>query len=167
MNERQIAHYEDGRMLANRAMWTIELQLRRLDSKNLEIEAFEQQALADFQFLLIALDRLEKSANLVNSAVDISEDLNMFCERMPWLRKLRNAQEHIDEYQQGKGRDRSIDIAGLHVFHFGQNEIHWLDEKIDLNNILSTSNQLFGAIKMAAHNKIKNENANEVGTDAA
>lgn len=146
MNEQQLAHYENGRMLASRAMWTIELQILRLNSERLEVKDFVMQPLVDFHFLLIALGRLEKAAQLVNSVVDISVGLNHFKQELPWLRKLRNVLEHIDEYQQGIGRNSSIKTSELHVFGGGKDNMHWLGEEVEYKKVLSASNNLFEAI---------------------
>lgn len=147
MNERELAVYEDARMLASNAVWTVELQIRRLTSRKLEIEDFVMQPFVDFHFLLIALGRLENAAKLAGTVVDLSTEIHEFQSQLPWLRKLRNTMEHINDYQLAQGRDKSVRIGELHVFGDFQGGMTWLGEEVNYDLALQSSQTLFDAIR--------------------
>jgi len=147
MNERELALYEDARHWANLAMWSIELQLKRLGSEKREIEEYVMQPLADFHFLLTALCRLRNSALLVSKVADISDDIAEFDNQLPWLKRLRNVLEHIDEYRTGDGRDESVSIRSLQVFSYAPNYFEWLGERVDFAKSRSAGTYLFRAIQ--------------------
>ena len=83
MNDRDLAVLEDARMLANRAAWSIELQIRRLNLDHREIEGFVMQPFVDFHYLLIAIGRLEKAAKLAGHVINMSAELERFKFQLP------------------------------------------------------------------------------------
>lgn len=134
-------------MLANRAAWSIELQIQRLSLGLREIEGFEMQPFVDFHYLLIAIGRLEKAAKLAGHVIDMSVRLELFKSQLPWLPKLRNAMEHIDEYQLGRGRDTSVRISDLHVFVGGASSMNWLDVEVEYKAIVQAASSLLEFIQ--------------------
>jgi hypothetical protein len=142
MNDRDLAVFEDARMLANRAAWSIELQIRRLNLGNFEIEGFVMQPFVDFHYLLIAIGRLEKAGKLAGHVIDMSTELERFKSQLPWLPKLRNAMEHIDDYQLGKGRDASVRTGDLHVFSGGKDSMHWVGVEVEYKAVVQAASCL-------------------------
>ena len=117
-DERTVAVYEDARILANMAVWAVQLQINRLRSEKNEIPEFVMQHVVDFHFLVTALTRLRKAAELVAAFSDISREIKQFDDALPDLPKIRNVQEHIDEYRLGKGYNKKI----IHK-HIGDNQV--------------------------------------------
>jgi hypothetical protein len=134
--EKIVAVYEDARSEANIAVWAIKLQLQRLNSKENEIPDFVLQPIVDFHFLVTALTRLRKMAELVSKYSDISEGIKKFDEALPDLKNIRNVLEHLDEYRMGKGRNKSVSVNGLRTIMVDPNRIHWLDYEINGNEAL-------------------------------
>ena len=60
---------------------------------------------------------------------------------------MRNTLEHYDEYREGKGQNRTVNLSQLEVFHFETDSITWLDEKVELAVTVDASAQLFSAIR--------------------
>ena len=145
--DQDLARYEDARRLANFAMWAVELQVLRLRSGERQIADFKQQPLFDFHALLTALCRLRGAARLATTICRIDDAIVDFDSRMPWLRKMRNTLEHYDEYREGKGQNRTVNLSQLEVFHFETDSITWLDEKVELAVTVDASAQLFSAIQ--------------------
>lgn len=146
INEQRITCYEEGRRLANIACWSIELQICRLTRGKTEIPEFVMQPIADFHFLLIAINRLRRAADLVNKAIDISPQIDEFDQTLPGLIKMRNIMEHIDNYWQRKGHDPSVSPGELPNFAFS-NVVAWCGEELDLETVRKASSRLFQAIQ--------------------
>jgi hypothetical protein len=147
MNDRDLAVLEDARMLANRAAWSIELQIQRLNRDEYEIDGFVMQPFVDFHYLLIAIGRMEKAAKLAGHVIDMSAPLKQFKSQLPWLPKLRNAMEHIDDYQLGRGRDTTVTTNGLHVFTDGRDSMHWLGVEVEYKTVVSAASSLLEGIQ--------------------
>jgi hypothetical protein len=147
MNDCDLAVFEDARMLANRAVWSIKLQIQRLNLGHTEIEGFVMQPFVDFHYLLIAIGRMEKAAKLASHVMDMSKELERFKSRLPWLPKLRNAMEHIDDYQIGSGRDKSVRTGDLHVFSGGKDSMHWLGVEVEYKAVVQAASCLLEFIQ--------------------
>ena len=148
MNERDLSVLEDARMLASGAAWSIELQIRRLKSGCCEVESCVMQPFVDFHYLLIAVGRLEKAAKLAGHVIDISAELKKFKSQLPWLAKLRNAMEHIDDYQLGHGRDSSVLIRDLHVFACDNESIDWLGVNVEYKTVVGAASSSLECIQV-------------------
>lgn len=145
--EQQIALYEEARSLANIACWSIELQIHRLRKEETEIPEFVMQRVADFHFLLIAINRLRHAADLAAETIDIAREIKKFDQSLPAWRKMRNAMEHIDEYWQHKGRDPSVSAGGLPVFLFDEDAVTWCGVELKLETVRQASSRPFQAIQ--------------------
>ncbi len=148
--EKIVAVYEDARSEANVAVWAIQLQINRLRSKDNEIPGFALQSVVDFHFLVTALTRLRKMANLVSKYSNISEAIKEFDETLPDLKKIRNVLEHIDEYRLGEGRNKDVSVNALRTMSLDLDRIQWLDYEIKTDEALKVSDILFQAIKTNA-----------------
>jgi len=118
-----------------------------LNSKENEIPDFVLQPVVDFHFLVTALTRLKKMAELVSKYSNISEGIKKFDEALPDLKNIRNVLEHLDEYRMGKGRNKSVSVNGLRTIMLDPNRIQWLDYEINGNEVLEVSGLLFEEIK--------------------
>jgi hypothetical protein len=148
------AVYERARRLANQALWTIDLQRRRLSSDEPEDDKFVLRKWSDFHFLIVALTRLRRAAELAAKVPVMSERmreaLEIFDSTVPHLKKMRDVAEHIDDYAVDRGRDRSISRKSLEVASSDGETWEWLGFEIDGGKALSASVSLFGALKDCA-----------------
>src|ERR1700674_2778162 len=88
--------------LANKAMLTIALQVRRLDSFEPEHENFVFRKLADWAFLIVSLCRLQRAAEIATATergvTEVIPALVQFRNQVPGLKTMRDVSEHFDEY---------------------------------------------------------------------
>jgi hypothetical protein len=132
-------------------MWTVALQRRRLNSTEPEDKEFVFRTWADFQFLIVALNRLRRAARLaarlpaLTSSVGVA--LSDFDADLPWLKTLRNIAEHIDDYAIERGRNRNIDRRALEVSTTDGETWTWLDCEVNVKQAFEASARLFEAIK--------------------
>jgi len=145
--EKIVAVYEDARSEANIAVWAIQLQIQRLRSTQDEISGFALQPVVDFHFLVTALTRLRKMADLVSKFSNISEAIKQFDKTLPDLKKIRNVMEHLDDYRLGEGRNKKVRINALRTIALDTKRIQWLDYEIKTDEALQISDFLFQAIK--------------------
>jgi hypothetical protein len=148
------ATYERARRLANQALWTVDLQRRRLNSVEPEDDKFILRKWSDFHFLIVALTRLRRAAELAAKAPPISEQMRValktFDAALPHLKKMRDVAEHIDDYAVDSGKDRSISRKSLEVGSSDGEIWQWLGFEIDASKALSASIALFGVLKNCA-----------------
>ena len=145
-SERVVALYEDGRSLANIAVWSVILQVKRLETSDTENSDFVQQPLADFHFLISALTRLRNAAELISKVAPLSSAIEKFDTALPDLKNIRNILEHIDDYRLGDGHNKNVKITDLQTYCFGET-IEWLGYKLNLNDAKKSSEVLFESIK--------------------
>ena len=157
--EQRIAWYEKARSLANIACFSIELQIHRLRKGEPEIPEFVMQPVADFHFLLTAIKRLHRAANLANNAIDrkLSSQIKEFGQSLPDWEKIRNTMEHIDgRWQNGKSKFPASKRE-LPGFSFSDDLVEWCGVKLNLETVMQASSRLFQAIQdmspYAKHNK--------------
>jgi hypothetical protein len=139
--------YERARRQASFAMWTIEMQIRRLNKTEPEDEKFVLRKVADFQFFLLALTKFRRAILLANKIVSIkrkiSSGIERFDSQLPFLVEMRNVDQHFDDYAIDRGRNKKIDKTMLEVHSFdGQNWV-WLGHKIDLEVAFNAGRILF------------------------
>ena len=146
-DERIVAVYEDARVLANIAVWAVQLQIKRLRSEENEISEFVMQPVVDFHFLVTALTRLRKAAELVAEFSDIAREIKQFDDVLPDLSRIRNVQEHIEEYRLGKGHNKQVNANELLTIVFDHNRLVWLGYEIRVDDALQVSDCLFQAIR--------------------
>jgi hypothetical protein len=93
---------ERAHSLANKAVHTVALQHRRLRGAEPEDDTFIFRWWADLQFLIVALRRLRRAAQLASHVPtvtnDIDQALRQFDRALPGLATMRNIGEHIDDY---------------------------------------------------------------------
>jgi hypothetical protein len=154
MNPDGTATYERARRLANQALWAVDLQRRRLNSEEPEDAKFTLRQWSDFHFLIVALTRLRRAAELAAKVPVISERmhaaLKTFDAALPHLKKMRDVAEHIDDYAVDSGKDRSISRKSLEVGSSDGETWEWLGFETDTGRALSASITLLEAMKDCA-----------------
>jgi len=151
-NVPKIDIYYRARRLANILVWTIDLQVHRLKSEESKDKEFVFRRWADFEFLVIALIRLRKIANLIVKEIKTTKDIiepaiKEFDKNLPNLKKVRDVTLHIDDYAMDNGRLDDVSRYELEVGEFGDEEWNWLGCKINSSKAYSVSLQLFRAIQ--------------------
>ncbi len=142
-----------ARRLANEAVLTVALQRRRLKTSEREDEEFLFRKWADFQFLIVALTRLRRTAELaakIPAIADVmKEALDKFDSELPDRKKMRNVIEHIDDYALDQGHDKSVNRRSLEVGMFNDTVFQWLDCELNADDALRAAQELFRDIQAA------------------
>jgi len=147
------ATYERARRLANVAIWSVELQCRRLRGTEPEDATFVLRKWADFGFLVVSLIRLRRAAQLAARVPEIEPALGnaikQFDRALPGLKTMRDVAEHIDDYALDQGRTTSIVRQSLEVSTLEEEgpTLHWLGATLNALHALQASQRLFAAIK--------------------
>ena len=137
----------------NEAMKTISLQVRRLQTNELEDSTFVFRKWADLRFLILSLDRLDKAVKIAENITSISEGIKQsrkqFRSSIPWLSELRNIGEHIDAYSMDKGKIREISRKSLQVGTWSEDGMNftWMNKQIDVIETKNAAIELFSTIK--------------------
>lgn len=150
MKPRDAATYERARRLANLAVWTVKVQLRRLQSVEPEDEEFILRKWSDFHFLIVALTRLRRAAELAQRVPSLKSTMQKaiqdFDTALPSRKKMRDVAEHIDEYAVDSGWDRNVSRKSLEVASCDGVIWTWLGYELDANEAMKASEQLFEAV---------------------
>jgi len=143
--------YERARRLGNLALWTIDLQCRRLNSSEPEDDKFVLRPWSDFHFLLVALTRLRRAAEHAAKVPSIRRRMRAssksFDCALPNLIKMRNVAEHIDDYATDAAKDPTISRKSLEVGTWDGRRSGWLGFEFGANSALSASGRLFQVLK--------------------
>lgn len=121
--------------LANEAMFTVALQVRRLSSSEPEDQVFVFRWWADLQFLVVALRRLQRSVGIAllvpAAAAEVAEALAEFEVALPGLRVMRNVGEHVDAYavDSPSRHHRFVDRRMLQVGEWDGRTYTWLRDE--------------------------------------
>jgi hypothetical protein len=137
--------------LCNEACLTIALQHRRLRSIEPGDDNFVFRWWADIQFLIVALRRLRRSAEIAVSILKLSSLLNdalrEFDDALPCLAKMRNVGEHVEDYALDRGRDRSVSRSEIQVGSWDGTVYSWLGESLNIDTALSAAQKLLMAVR--------------------
>lgn len=137
-------------------MWTIRLQCRRLTLAEPEDKLFIFRKWADFDFLVVALFRLRRAAQLAASVPEVNALLAPavadFDAALPNLKKMRDVAEHFDDYAVDRGRRSGVHRQDLEVGRMSVDgtTLEWLGAELDAHKALDESETLFEAIKHAS-----------------
>jgi hypothetical protein len=149
------ATYERARRLANLALWSIDLQCRRLRTSEPEDEAFIFRKWADFGFLIVALVRLRRAASLAARISEIRSimllALAQFDAALPDLKTMRDVAEHIDDYALERGKNKTVVRQSLEVsaMEVGPT-LEWLNGRLNAEEALQAAGKLFRSIQEAS-----------------
>jgi hypothetical protein len=141
--------------VANEAVFTIGLQRRRLRSAEPEDADFIFPWWADLQFLIVALRRLRRAAQLASqvptAAAALSDALNAFDHALPRLAVMRNVGEHIDDYalDHPKRHQKGVDHRQLQVGTWDGTTYCWLGHELNTDAALTAAEKLYRAMKLA------------------
>lgn len=151
MKPSDAATYERARQLANVALWTIDIQRRRLNSTEPEDKDFPLRSWSDFQFLIVALIRLRRAAELAAKVPSIESSMRIalrnFDSVLPHLKTMRDVAEHIDDYGIDVGKNKNISRKSLEVSSWDNRNWSWLGFETDIDAALLAGVQLFEALK--------------------
>ncbi len=104
----EAAMLERGNSFANQAVWTLDLQLRRLGTAEPEDEDFIFRAWADLEFFILTLWHLRTAARLAlrvpAAQAQIDSAIAAFDVALPYLKRMRDVIEHKDDYSVDAGR---------------------------------------------------------------
>lgn len=154
------AKYERARRVANLALWTLSVQLRRLNGEEPEDKDFPLRRWSDFHFFIWALVRFRKACQIASKIPSIqtamSTELNKFDSVLPNLIKMRDVAEHIEDYALSKGKDRTISRQSLEVGSFDGETWSWLEFEINCPKALSTCEEIFEILK-ASHSRVTSD----------
>jgi hypothetical protein len=150
--EREVAQYEDLRSYANRMVWTINRQIRRLRESLRGSEPnddFVLQPVSEAEFLIVSLDRLLAVSSKINNiaAGALDDAISEYRLALPSLRAPRNVIAHLDDYLLGEGNDQSVRPGSLSVHEFGDAGVDYGGFKFDLGKALLAAEMLFGAVR--------------------
>lgn len=97
---------------------------------------------ADLHFFVVALSRLRRCVTRAGARVPtlrepLALEVGAFDATVPWLQKVRNVAEHIDEYNLDEGRNPSVRRQQVQVWSLGKSPggsliWTWLGENIDI-----------------------------------
>ena len=152
----EAATYERARRLANVAMWSIELQCRRLEAVEPEDAEFVLRRWADFDFLIVALTRLRRATRLAAKIPQLQASLGtalvQFDKALPDLKKMRDVAEHVDDYAVDQGRQKAVSRKSLEVSTIEADgpTLCWLQARLNARDASQASRVLFAALKEAS-----------------
>ena len=147
--EQVVANYEELRHYANKAVWTIHLQIERLREPVGDDDPFVLRPISEFEWLVIQLDRLLSVARRVSKLSGGAQDeaITLFEDTIPKLRDVRNVVAHIDEYAVGRGNKAEPKPGTLACHLMGQDTFNFAGFPFNLNVVAEVSDKLFDAIK--------------------
>lgn len=137
----------------NTAIFTIELQRRRLKTEEPEDNVFILRYTIDFEFLVVALYRLKRSAELASKVpsvrVHMETAIKEFEGALPFLREIRNVGEHFDDYAVDgqRRRHKNVSRRQLQVSKWDGKTYYWLGHEVDIDAAFKAAKNLFLAIK--------------------
>jgi len=153
-NVRNLTLADEAHHFANLYVHAVRLQIKRMSQD--PSDEFPLSWFVDFEFLLISLRKLRRSAQLVQRIPSCESEmkiaLNAFDEALPWLADLRNASEHFDEHLEGKDRDKNLVSSYPSQFStlLGiEGGVEWLGKKVIFDTCLDAAGALFSAVRTA------------------
>ncbi|NIF78361.1 hypothetical protein F3J20_13350 [Paraburkholderia sp. Cy-641] len=129
---------------------TVRLQHRRVRGSEPEDAAFPFRREADIHFMIVTLLRVRRAAELAARVPglphSIPDAIAEFDDRLPDLKKMRNAGQHIDEYALDKGHDKSVLRSQLQVNTWDGTVFRWLGAALDIDVALHASEALLATV---------------------
>lgn len=142
---------ERAQSLANEAVFTVELQRRRLRSIEPEDDRFAMRWWADAQLLIVTLRRLRRVAELASRGPQargpMRSALRTFDACLPALRTMRDVCEHIDAYAIDRGHRSDITRGMLQVGQWDGTSFSWLGASLDVDVAMRAAVELLQAIR--------------------
>lgn len=150
--EREAARYEDLRSIANRTMWTISLQIRRLRAFTEDLDAgseFVLQWVSDAEFLILSLDRFLAVSRRIEPMTgdSLRGAIGDYERELPNLRAARNVVSHMDEYLSGQGQNSFVRVGTLSVVVLDSDLLTFASFNFNLGSVQTVAEALFAAIR--------------------
>ena len=152
---------EDAKSLCNCAMWVVALQYRRLRTGKPVDDDFIFQYQADLEFLMVALRRLRRAAELA-ARVPFAQSalcaaIRDFDQALPDLVKMRNVSEHFDDYilNNQRRRHRDVQSGQLLVNRWDGTQYEWLGGSLNIDTAHQAAEKLFLAVKLVFEEYLK------------
>ena len=148
-----------ARSMANEWMWAVCLQHDRITNPRPQDEEFHPFGVrgfneADVHFLAIALRRLRAAAATIKHAPQqwdsVRPAIQTFDDRLPWLKRLRDVFEYLEDYAVDSNQRRSsTSRRELQIWSGCETGLNWLGYDIDWKEALDAARELFDAVKAA------------------
>jgi hypothetical protein len=141
---------------ATEAMFTLDLQWRRIHTDEPEDARFPMRIWSDLSFFIVTLQRLRRSATLAYSvaaaAAILRQVLADFDHGVPMLKVMRDVGEHIDDYalESGRRHHRHITRAFVQVAQWDGTAYTWLGVTLNLSEARAAAQALYEAIQRVA-----------------
>jgi len=147
---------ERSKRLCNGLMYTIEIQVRRIKSSEPEDDRFPLRQWMDFQFLIVALSRLRRTTRLADKVpfvkAQIESAINEFDQALPFLKKMRDVAEHIDDYAVDTVPKRGHQEVSRKDLEVGQTDFtnfSWLGYTVNIDDTVGVAQNLFEHLRSA------------------
>ena len=148
---------ERRKSMANQWMWAICLQHARITCprpQDKEFHPFSVQSFneADVHFLAIALRRLRAVVATIEHIAEqwgtVGPALQSFDHKLPWLKRLRDVFEHLEDYAVDSSHRRSsTSRQQLQVWSGSEKTVQsWLGYDIDWNQALDAAQELYSVV---------------------
>jgi hypothetical protein len=164
-----------AKSLANHWMWAVSLQddrITRPRPHDLKFHPFAVQDFheADLHFLVIALRRLRMVATTLEHAPQewnsVRSAIQAFDARLPWLKRLRDVFEHLEDYSVDSNlRQSGTSRRELQVWNFGEKGMQWLGYDIDWSDARPAAKDLNRAVIAAYDSLISRRAGNDQAQD--
>jgi hypothetical protein len=155
----EAAIVERAKSMANHLMWAVSLQRDRLSKPREQDRPFHPFGIqgfheADLHFLVIALGRLRKVAATIEHAPEqwnrVQQAIGVFDKRIPWLRRVRDVFEHLEDYAIDSDLRRTdTSRRELQVWEATDSGINFLGFEINWDDAHAAAEELYGAVKAA------------------
>ncbi len=166
---------ERAKSLANQWMWAVSLQHDRITRPRPQDKAFHPFRVdtfneADVHFLLIALRRLRAVATTLEHAPQEWDPgrraIEAFDARLPWLKRLRDVFEHLEDYAVDSNLRRSNTARReLQVWSNSEDGMQWLGHDVDWKEALLAAEDLYGVVKTAYDSLASQRRAHDQAQD--
>lgn len=166
----EAAVLERAKSLATNWMWAVALQHDRIVNPRQQDHSFHPFGLrnfneADIHFLVIALRRLRQAAATIEYAPQQWESVHpaiqSFDARLPWLKRLRDVFEHLEDYAIDSNlRQSPTTRRELQVWTFNDHGVNWLGYDVNWWEAYAAAKDLYSAVKAANEAFVAQRSAN-------
>ena len=152
-----LAACDDALIVANNFVFSVAMQISRIREKRADVEPFVMRRFVDLEFLVVALTRLRRAANVINlfpyTETKLSQAMEKYDKRLSGLKQLRNITEHYDDYLLKKCRNKKIDLKAIRSGYMTKcisyDSVEWMDFRLDLDECLAAAEELEISMKAA------------------
>jgi hypothetical protein len=143
---------EVAKFVATQLIHSVHLQWQRSRREEPDDErwggsGFRQEV--DLRFFLTGLHRLRETAVRVAEITQdttLRQGIDAFNAALPDLDRMRNADEHIDEYLAGLGRDPTVPVSALGVVTWDDSTFKWAGMSLDAERAFGEAEALYASL---------------------